>query len=78
MMQGPQDSTGQPLHVGDRINWYGRICTIRAFHAVSPTLNAVAIVEDPTLDVAQMPLETQVDLIKQNYGASSDADWDAD
>lgn len=64
-MKQPQDSTGQPIAVRDRVCWRGQIYTIKAFGEPIGRFGTCTIeFEEPLHVEDEVPDEIAVDLVK--------------
>ena len=64
-MQAPQDSTGQPIGVGDRVSWRGQIYTIKSFGEPIGRFGTRAIAFEEALHInGEIPDEIAVDLME--------------
>lgn len=64
-MRDPQDSTGRPIQVGDRVSWRGQIYTIKAFGETTGRFGTRAILfEEPSHGPDEVPDEISVDLVQ--------------
>lgn len=71
-MKSPQDSTGKPIAVGDRVNWRGDVYTIRGFGDSAGRLGTRTILFAEPLHVSgEVPDEISVDLVETR----GPADW---
>ena len=62
----PQDSTGRPIGVGDRVSWRGQIYTIKAFGEAVGRHGTRAILFEEPLHHAEVPDEIAVDLVERS------------
>ena len=64
-MSAPQDSTGRPIGVGDRVRWRGQIYTIKAFvDPVGRCGTRTIVFEEPRHVSDEVPDEIAVDLVQ--------------
>lgn len=64
-MKDPQDSTGKPIAIGDRVSWRGQIYTIKAFgDAVGRFGTCTIEFEEPRHVDDEIPDEISVDLVR--------------
>lgn len=66
-MRTPQDSTGRPIGVGDRVSWRGQIYTIKSFGDPIGRFGTRAIAFEESLHVQdEIPDEIAVDLVERS------------
>jgi hypothetical protein len=63
----PQDSTGKPIAVGDRVRFRGRVYTITAFRPGQGRFGSAAIEFDEPCHTTETPDEVSVDFVGRNY-----------
>ena len=64
-MNGPQDSTGKDIGVGDRVSWRGQTFTIKAFGDRVGRLVTRSIEFEEPLHTNEVPDEISVDLLER-------------
>lgn len=66
-MRTPQDSTGRPIGVGDRVSWRGQIYTIKSFGDPIGRFGTREIAFEEVLHVqSEIPDEIAVDLVERS------------
>ena len=66
-MRIPQDSTGRPIGIGDRVSWRGQIYTIKSFGDPIGRFGKQAIEFQESLHVHdEIPDEIAVDLVERS------------
>jgi len=63
--RAPQDSTGRPIAVGDRVSWRGQLYMIKAFHVSHVGTRSIEF-EEPQHIKGELPEEHAVDLVTTN------------
>jgi hypothetical protein len=59
----PTDSTGQPIQVGDRVRFRGKVYTIKAFEPASGRLRTATIHFNEEQHTAEVADEVSVDKV---------------
>lgn len=62
-MKQPMDSTGQPIHVGDKVRYLGEVRTIKSFKP-GEGWNGTAAIEFE--EIQEFGGETSVDLVEKS------------